>query len=902
MNQVTKYIFLFLLLVIACPLFSQIHRADKFYESGEYSRAIPAYERGLRKQSNPTAMENLANCYRITKNYKKAEEWYGKTIAANPNCNAMVYFYYGVALRNNGKNAEAKQEFKDYLAKDPSNKNAASQVEAVDNMQVWLTQTPMYAVMNVASINSPESDISPAFFQNGLLFASDRGEKDILNDENSPQSGRAYYAIYYAKKSLDKEDSVIYGKANKLGKTINKDYHNGPVSVTEDGKTMAYNRVDHKILLKSKHFINRPKIYFSELNGHHWTSPKPFQYNSDDYSCAHPALSANGQLLFFSSDMPGGMGGKDIYVCKRDGDGWSKPENLGSEVNTPGDEVFPFIRKDGMLFFSSDGLPGLGGLDIFSATKGDNGKWGNVANQGTPLNGPTDDFEAIFNADASRGYFTSDRPGGLGDDDVYSFKVTSKFIRIAGILLGSKSTGDILPNTKVQLMTKDGKVLKTTTSDAKGNFTFENLSADNSYIVRLDESDPALQAKKKYYMADDKNNLVRVTVLDEMGGKFTFQNLPVDPTQPAQLLSDDDYLTIAGNLISDGEPPQPIANTKVDLKDENGKVVQSTTTNDFGAFTFSHITPDQTYIVSMGDGEDPKLAASSKIVITDKSGKQLMSTKPDAGGHFQFKILKEDQSTLNAMSVSDVDLRLDMKGSLVGADSSRTPLTNTTINILDDKGNVVQSTKTDDHGNFNFQNLPADESFVVSVDNISDPGLMSLGKLYIKDANGKVVKTLRLSAGGKFEFRVLALDRTTLGSVYVDDPWLQVLQMKAKSKNDSMLIIENIYYDYGDYHILPAAEVTLEKVVKVMQLDPNITIEISSHTDSRGSAQENMLLSQKRAQEVYNYLVKQGVDKTRLKTIGYGETRLLNKCADGVECTEEEHAKNRRTEFKINKK
>src|SRR5258708_562740 len=128
MKQLNKFISLFFLLIVV-PLAAQIHRGDKFYEAGEYNRAIPSYERGLRKTSDAQAMENLANCYRITKNYVKAEEWYAKTIAANPGCNAMVYFNYGVALRNNGKNAEAKKEFTDYLAKDPSNKFAESQVQ-----------------------------------------------------------------------------------------------------------------------------------------------------------------------------------------------------------------------------------------------------------------------------------------------------------------------------------------------------------------------------------------------------------------------------------------------------------------------------------------------------------------------------------------------------------------------------------------------------------------------------------------------------------------------------------------------------------------------------------------------------------------------------------------------------
>ncbi len=901
MRQIKKYSFLFLILMISFPLAAQVRRGDKYFHAGEFSKAIPAYERGLKSKNDPQAMENLANAYRITKNYVKAEEWYAKTIAANPNCNTVVFYYYGIVLRNNGKSEEAKTQLQKFVSKNPNDKKATAQVEALNNMEVWLTQTANYAVSNVETINSEVSDIAPVYFDNGILFISDRGEKDILNGENSALSGRAFYSIYYTKKIYEKEDSIIFGKAQKISHTINKEYHNGPVSVTADGKQMAFNRVDHVLFMKSKSFVNRPKIYFSNMKGSHWSKPKSFSYNSDDYSCGHPAFSADGQTLYFSSDMPGGNGGKDIWVCKREGDGWGKPENLGSDVNSAGDEVFPFIRKDGTLFFSSDGQAGLGGLDIFSAVK-ENGKWTNIVNQGAPLNSVTDDFGISFNSEGNRGFFTSDRIGGKGDDDVYSFKVTSKFIRITGKLLASQTPGDILPNTKVELLTKDGKTVKTTTTDANGNFKFENLSADQAYIVRLDEKDPGIAGKPKYYMADEKNNLVRVTLIDEVGGKFTFKNLPLDPSQPPQLLADDEYLTISGNLISDGTPPQPFANTQVVLKDETGNVVQSAKTNEFGAFTFSHIPPDKTYLVSLGEGVDPKIDFSSRIVITNKSGKEVMTAKPDANGKFEFRILKTDQATITAMTVTDADLRLDMRGTLVGADTSRTPLANATISIMNERGEVVQTAKTDARGHFDFTNLPADQAFIVSVNDITDPGLVRFGKLYIKDETGKVIKVLRLTAGGKFEFRILPMDRVALGTVYVDDPWLQVLQMKAKAVKDTLTIIENIYYDYADFRILPSAENTLEKVVKVMQLDPNITIEISAHTDSRGSASENQKLSLKRAQSAVDYMVKRGIDKKRLTSVGYGETRLLNKCKDGAECSEDEHSKNRRTEFKINKK
>ena len=261
----------------------------------------------------------------------------------------------------------------------------------------------------------------------------------------------------------------------------------------------------------------------------------------------------------------------------------------------------------------------------------------------------------------------------------------------------------------------------------------------------------------------------------------------------------------------------------------------------------------------------------------------------DITGIFQRGVVAQTQIQIAAGSGEHGSLRVVLERSEQGVGA-------------DDNGVVVQTVKTDEKGRFNFTNLPADQSFIVSVNDLTDPGLVALGKLFIKDVTGKIVKTLRIGVNGKFEFRILPLDRTVLGQVYVDDPWLQVLQMKNKAKNDSLTIIENIYYDYGDWHILPGAENTLEKVAKVMQLDPSITIEISSHTDSRGSAQDNIVLSQKRAQAVVDYLVKRGIDKKRLTAIGYGESKLLNRCKDGVDCAEEEHAKNRRTEFKINKK
>jgi outer membrane protein OmpA-like peptidoglycan-associated protein len=184
----------------------------------------------------------------------------------------------------------------------------------------------------------------------------------------------------------------------------------------------------------------------------------------------------------------------------------------------------------------------------------------------------------------------------------------------------------------------------------------------------------------------------------------------------------------------------------------------------------------------------------------------------------------------------------------------------------------------------------------------SDPRLASLKKLYIADAKGRVYKELVRSAKGKFEFRILNVDKVAMGDFTVDDPWLQVLDLKNKAdkaKKDSLTIVENIYYAFGDHKFDKSGQNVLDKVAAIMLSNPNLMVELSSHTDSKSSEQFNMTLSQKRAKTAVEYMVSKGVNKNRLKAVGYGESKLLNKCKDNVECTEEEHAKNRRTEFKI---
>ena len=886
------FVVLALLFVNVCN--AQLKRANKYYDNYEYAKAIEFYKKEVKKGDNAEALEKLANSYRITKNYKQAEVIYARLIKLN-GVAPINHFYYGMVLKNNNKIDEAKEQFRLYSIAVPSDKVASISVKSCEDIKLWIKKTQQFEIALVEGLNSKQSDFSPIYYKDKLMFVSER-TRDLVNFNMNPTTSQPYLNMYVAKKEKSKDGKEAYSKSVKsLASSVNTNFHDGPACLNADQTIMYLTRVNYVVNKSDPNFVNRPGIYISKAKGNSWGKAEPFQYNSDKYSVAHPAVSPDGQYLYFASDMPNGKGGMDIYVCKKEGEGWGQPQNMGDEVNTAGNEVFPYVRKDGALYFSSDGHSGFGGLDIFSTNKIEN-KYTDVKNLGAPVNAYTDDFGIVFSDDFKKGYFSSDRDGGKGSDDIYSFVALNKYLTVAGKILLSKNVNDPARNSEVMLLTEDGKILKVSTTDNNGFFKFDNLDPDGKYMVKLDETDPQLKDKKKYYMADENNKIIRVTVINDKGGKFVFTNLPADPNGLPQL-GDDDDVSIAGNLLYGENPSQPLTDTKVNLINSKGEIVQSTTTNAFGAFVFTNLASDENFIVRV-DESDTKLAPNTKIIITNKSGKEVQTTKSGSKSDFKFSFLATDKAMLKLMKVEDSELRFDFKGNLIA--ENNTPLANSMINLMNDKGEIIQSAKTNAKGDFVFTNLPADQMILFTLD-ANDPNLKNYNKLYITDAKGNVIKEFGKS-NGKFTFTILPADQKKLGVIYVDDPWLKVLKLKTESKKDSLTIVENIYYNYGEYKILPDAEKTLDKVINIMKNDNQLVIELSSHTDSRSSDEYNMKLSQNRAKSAVDYMLARGVDKSRISGKGYGETKLINKCADGVECSEEEHAQNRRTEFKISRK
>ena len=879
-----NYIYLIFLLFISCAVNAQMKKADKHFSKYNYAKAIPVYEK-IAKSKSPDkqlAMIKLADCYRILNNYTKAESYYAQAISLGK-VPAEVNYNYGNVLKSNNKYSEALNQYYAFLEENENSKTAKNAIKSCQEIKYWESKPKEYEVKNLEAINTKRSEFCPVVVNDKLYFVAEK-ISDIVDFETSSTNGQPYLNIF----SSEIKNNEIK-KQKLVSKKVNTSFHDGPITFSNDGKSAAFTRVNYIVNKKNKDFVNRAKIYFTDVNGKSFSKPKAFTYNSDEYSCAHPSLSADGTILFFSSDMPGSYGGQDIWMCKKNGDGWDKPVNLGFDINTTGDEVFPSVKKDGSLYFSSNGLPGFGDLDIFTAKQVD-GKWLLNRNEGLYLNSKADDFGITFIND-SVGYFSSNREGGKGEDDIYYFKYTNKNISIDGTVLLTENTNDPAKGVKVYLLDANGKAIDSTKTNDKGYFVFRDLDADKTYMAEIEGTEANLKNKSRYYLADKNSKISRITHDNGPGQKFVFKNLPVDPNGMPDLYNDDD-LSLAGNLLYGENPSKPIANKKVVIRNEFGDIVEETTTNEFGAFAFRNLPIDQNYSLTVVDDDMP---VDAKIILTNKSGKEVKLARSDAKGNFKFNILAVDKSAISDLSVDDGDLVMALNGYLY--DQDKKAISNAKVTIFN-KAEVIENIFTDDKGKFSFRNLGADKNYLFAIDD-SDPRFTSVTKIFVADSKGRIYKELKRNSSGKFQFELLAVDKTALGDYSVNDPWLEVLEMKNKEKQQAITIIENLYYAYGDYKIDAAGQNILDKVITVLNSNKNLNIELSSHTDSRSSDAFNLALSQKRAKAAVDYIISKGINKSRLKAVGYGETKLLNNCKNDAPCSEEEHAKNRRTEFKI---
>lgn len=604
----------------------QLNKGVDAYEDMAYADAINHLELALEKDStNAKAKITLANAYRLTNDYSNAEAMYADVVQL-PESEPKHKLEYARILMSANKHDEAANMIRLYLQDKPDDKVAKSLLEACNYIGLFKEDTAAYNLTQMP-LFSNASMISPVKYQNGIAYAAERTEGGKTN----PWTGYTYYNIYHSNK-----ENGEWQPQSKVAANISGKFHEGPITFNEKQDYAVVTRSTYKSgskLKANEENVNNFGLFETRLVDGEWTEPKPMPFNSLDYSVGHGSLSADGKTLYFTSDMPGGQGGSDLYVSTHDGTNWSSPTNLGSTINTGGNEVFPTFENDTILYFSSDGQPTLGGLDIFKTVKNGNG-WSTPSNMNFPINSTADDFTILINDDDTTGYLTSNR---RGNDRIFYFEEVPPVLIVSGNAI-MKDSGDPLSGVEVTLFNKTDDTQRSTMTGADGKFKF-------------------------------------------------------------------------------------------------------------------HLRPDKEYRVE--------------------------------GAKDGFFTQSEEFSTKGKDQSETMDLVFEMDQIVIGGDPP---------------------------------------------------------KFYT---------------------------------------------------------VDNIYYDYDEYVIRPDAAKELDKLATLLKDNDNLVIELHSHTDSRATKAYNQKLSNQRAKAAVDYLVSKGIPEHRLQYKGFGESRLLNHCKDDVECTEEEHQENRRTEFII---
>jgi outer membrane protein OmpA-like peptidoglycan-associated protein len=465
----------------------KIKRADRLYNSFSFVKAIEKYEKLIDTNFNKSyAMRKLGDSYMYLRKPKEAAEVY-KYVVEQDNVPEEYYYFYAQALRGIGEYEASKKWINKFKQVASNDSRVSEYLEKDDFISAMFNLKKQYT-LSTTNFNTTFSDFGAVELNDDVVFVSSKDE-GVSTKRKYAWNAQPFLDIYKAPKGSSEMD------AEKIKGEVNTIYHEGPVSFSADGTRMYFTRNNYFEGDKGadKKGVNNLKIYTADLVNGLWTNIKGVHFNNDEYSVGHPSVSEDGKKLYFTSDMPGGIGGSDIYVANINEDGTiGAPKNMGNIVNTEGNEMFPFIHNEGTLFFSSDGHVGFGLLDVFATILDENNNIVNILNLGKPINSSKDDFSYYLSKEGFDGYISSNREGGVGDDDIY------KFTRIPPLMLKGQIFDDAnnqpIENAKVVLKDANGDEIAYFITEANGyyehiidrdtNFTIEGSKEKYTSIIK----------------------------------------------------------------------------------------------------------------------------------------------------------------------------------------------------------------------------------------------------------------------------------------------------------------------------------------------------------------------------------------------------------------------------------
>lgn len=770
----------------------QLRRADEAMKRLDYVTAISQYLQVLEHHDVESAKINLAECYRKINDWESAAYWYDKVVQS-PDCKPVHKLYYAMALQAMGKCSEAVKWAEAYSEVSPDDLRAKYLLRSCAVRDELMHKNKGIYTVKPMPFNSGLDDYGTAILGSKLIFSSDRARAGMVK-RTSLWTGNPFsdlYMVDFTEKGNYPGD-FLFGDVKPLSDVINTKYNDAAPAFSADGKTVYFTRNNFLDGRAERSESDQVKLGVFEAtldSNMRFSNVQRLSFNSEEYHSCHPGINADGSRLYFASNRPGGYGGMDLYVCQRQGDKWSSPINLGPQVNTEGNEIFPFPAKDGRLYFASNGHIGLGGLDMYYTTEAQfPDKWNLPVNLGAPLNSVHDDFALVINEDQSWGFFSSDRDvDGGGRDNIFGFHKNAAPVEIKVI---DAQSGLPLAGVSVQ-NGANGLAMQTGTDGI--------IAFDMRYAECAD-----FRAEKKGYAAAQ----VSACADSSANGILTRAQIPM---------------------------------TKI------------------AEFTV------QGLVFDMRDGLP---AESAGVYLFNTCGKALPSAiQTGADGRFKFKLEKSCCYVVKAVS----------DGFIAGVSD-----TICTEGLLQSKDFRIY---------LNLQ--PYGNPYGISLQEKSDAKAPEPPDLRFNSASGLYEQANGLPADAD-----LGNGLTIKSGILYDGDLPGKPQEGAWARSKDGFLV-NLYYDFNAVEVGAESIGEMYRLLRTLLQNPALHIEISSHTDARGSDTYNMALSQQRADALVNWLCAKGVARERLIAVGYGESKPVNHCTNDIPCSETEHAANRRTEFSV---
>ncbi len=466
--------------------------ADKKFNDLAYIDAIEIYKKVAEKgHKSVDLFQKLGNSYYFNANLLEANKWYGELFALGQEVEPEYYFRYAQTLKSVGDYSKANEYLAKFSQKTASDNRAKIFEENKDYLSEIKKNSGRQKIED-AGINSEYSDYGGSFYKENFVFTSARDTGGVSNMKHK-WTNASFYNLYSA--TVSSEGYLT--NPEPLAKKVNSKFNESSAVFTKDGNTMYFTRNNYT---NGKQRTDATKTTLLKLykatkgDGGEWTNVEELPFNSNEYSCAHPALSPDDKTLYFASNMPGTVGQSDIFKVAVNTDGsFGTPESLGGGINTEARETFPFVTDENEIFFASDGQLGLGGLDVFSVKIYEDGTMSKVFNVGSPVNSPQDDFAYLFDSKTKFGFFSSNREGGKGNDDIYKFveqiPLPYNCKQLVSGVITDEETKEVLANAKVTLFDEDMKVISDMIANEKGEYRFEGLECEKTYFVRAESKD-----------------------------------------------------------------------------------------------------------------------------------------------------------------------------------------------------------------------------------------------------------------------------------------------------------------------------------------------------------------------------------------------------------------------------